>query len=125
MKDKNRRLNQAKEVRELDATGETLGRLATRIAVLLQGKDRVDYAPNLVKGVQVLVKNSSQIKVTGKKLEQKKYHRHSGYLGNLKTETLGELLKRRPEEVLRRAVKGMLPKNRLRKIYLKNLIIQK
>lgn len=120
---KNQSLNQAKEVIELDADGQILGRLATQAAVLLQGKNLAQYQPNLVKGVKVVIHNAGKIKVTGKKLQQKIYFRHSGYLGNLKQETLGNLLKRKPEEVLKRAISGMLPKNRLKKIYLKNLII--
>ena len=97
----------------VDATDETLGRLATRIARALEGKDKPTYTPNLDSGDHVVVVNASKITVTKNKLETKQYVRHSGYPHGLKTESLGHLLQRRPEEVIRRAVKGMLPRNRL------------
>jgi large subunit ribosomal protein L13 len=97
----------------VDATDETLGRLASRIAPVLEGKHKPTYQPNLDTGDHVIVLNASRITVTSNKLETKSYVRHSGYPGGLKEETLGHLLDRRPEEVIRRAVKGMLPHNRL------------
>jgi large subunit ribosomal protein L13 len=97
----------------VDATDETLGRLASRIARVLVGKHKPAYQPNLDAGDHVIVLNASRIAVTSDKRESKLYIRHSGYPQGLKEETLGQLLERRPEEVLRRAVKGMLPHNRL------------
>jgi large subunit ribosomal protein L13 len=97
----------------VDATDETLGRLASRIAHVLEGKHKPTYTPQLDSGDHVIVLNASRITVTSNKLETKVYARHSGYPGGFKEETLGHLLNRRPEEVIRRAVKGMLPHNRL------------
>jgi large subunit ribosomal protein L13 len=97
----------------VDATDETLGRLASRIARVLEGKHKPSYSPNLDSGDHVIVLNASRITVTSNKLESKLYIRHSGYPQGFKQETLGQLLERRPEEVIRRAVKGMLPHNRL------------
>ncbi len=97
----------------VDATDETLGRLASRIAHVLEGKHKPTYTPQLDSGDHVIVLNASRITVTSNKLETKVYARHSGYPGGFKEETLGHLLGRRPEEVIRRAVKGMLPHNRL------------
>jgi large subunit ribosomal protein L13 len=95
------------------ATDETLGRLASRVARVLEGKHKPTYTPNLDSGDHVIVLNASRIAVTRDKRESKVYVRHSGYPAGLKEETLGHLLERRPEEVIRRAVKGMLPRNRL------------
>ena len=97
----------------VDATDETLGRLASRIAHVLEGKHKPTWSPNLDSGDHVIVLNAARITVTSDKLETKKYIRHSGYPQGLKEETLGHLLERRPEEVIRRAVKGMLPHTRL------------
>jgi large subunit ribosomal protein L13 len=97
----------------VDATDETLGRLASRIARVLEGKHKPTYTPNLDSGDHVIVLNSGKVAVSRDKLDSKVYARHSGYPGGYKEETLGHLLARRPEEVLRRAVKGMLPHNRL------------
>src|ERR671926_1986283 len=97
----------------VDAEGQTLGRLATRIADTLRGKDKPQYTPHVDTGDFVVVVNAEKIAVTGNKLEQKMYHRHSGYPGGLRSRSLREQLERRPTEVLRIAVKGMLPKNRL------------
>jgi large subunit ribosomal protein L13 len=97
----------------VDATDETLGRLASRIARVLEGKHKPSYSPNLDSGDHVIVLNAARITVTSNKLESKLYIRHSGYPQGFKQETLGQLLERRPEEVIRRAVKGMLPHNRL------------
>lgn len=97
----------------VDADGQTLGRLATRVARLLTGKHKPTYATHIDTGDHVIVINAERIKVTGDKLESKVYYRHSGYPGGLRAETLDHLLERRPEEVVRRAVKGMVPHTRL------------
>jgi len=97
----------------VDAEGKTLGRLATQIAGLLRGKGKPQYTPHIDTGDFVVVVNAERIHVTGNKLAQKLYYRHSGYPGGLRVRTLAEQLERRPEEVLRKAVKGMLPKNKL------------
>jgi len=97
----------------VDATDETLGRLASRIAHILEGKHKPTYAPNLDSGDFVVVLNAGRIAVTSDKLETKLYIRHSGFPQGYKEETLGHLLERRPEEVIRRAVKGMLPRTKL------------
>ncbi len=97
----------------VDATGETLGRLASRISRVLEGKHKPTYQPNLDTGDHVIVLNAARIAVTSDKLETKLYIRHSGFPQGYKEETLGHLLGRRPEEVIRRAVKGMLPHTRL------------
>src|ERR1700753_409289 len=97
----------------VDATGLTLGRLSTQIADVLRGKRKPTYTPHIDTGDFVVVINAEKISVTGQKLEDKLYSRHSGYPGGLKSRTLAEMLERRPEEVIRIAVKGMLPRNRL------------
>jgi len=97
----------------VDAEGQTLGRLATRIADVLRGKDKPVYTPHVDTGDFVVVVNAEKIAVTGKKLDDKIYYRHSGYPGGIKQRTLREQLERRPTEVLRKAVKGMLPRNRI------------
>ncbi len=99
--------------RVVDADGATLGRLATQVAAILRGKHRATFSPHLDTGDPVIIVNASKIRVTGKKLQDKLYVRHSGYPGGFRTETLERLLERRPEEVIRRAVRGMLPQNRL------------
>ena len=97
----------------VEATDQKLGRLASRVARVLEGKHKPTYTPNLGSGDHVIVLNAARISVTRDKLESKIYARHSGYPQGYKEETLGHLLARRPEEVVRRAVKGMLPRNRL------------
>jgi large subunit ribosomal protein L13 len=97
----------------VDANGQTLGRLATRVARLLAGKHKPGYATHIDTGDHVIVVNAGKIRVTGDKLASKSYARHSGYPGGFREERLGDLLQRRPEEVIRRAVKGMLPSNTL------------
>ncbi|MEA2245499.1 MAG: large subunit ribosomal protein [Solirubrobacteraceae bacterium] len=97
----------------VDANGQTLGRLATQIADALRGKTKPEYTPHIDTGDFVVVVNAEKIAVTGNKRADKKYYRHSGYPGGLKERTLNEMLERRPEEVIRHAVKGMLPRNRL------------
>ena len=97
----------------VDAAGKTLGRLATQIADVLRGKRKPTYTPHVDMGDFVVVINAEKIAVTGNKREEKTYWRHSGYPGGIKSRTLGEMLERRPEEVIRKAVKGMMPRNRL------------
>jgi large subunit ribosomal protein L13 len=97
----------------VDADGETLGRLASRIAMLLSGKHKPGFATHIDTGDHVIVVNAGKVAVTGHKLATKSYARHSGYPGGFREERLGDLLARRPEEVIRRAVKGMLPRNKL------------
>jgi large subunit ribosomal protein L13 len=105
----------------VDASGKTLGRLATRIADALRGKHKPEYTPHIDTGDFVVVVNAEKIAVSGNKREQKIYYRHSGYPGGLRTRTLEEMLARRPEEVIRLAVKGMLPRNRLGRQQLRKL----
>jgi len=107
----------------VDAEGQTLGRLATRIADTLRGKNKAQYTPHVDTGDFVVVVNAEKITVTGKKLDDKIYYRHSGYPGGLRQRTLREQLERRPTEVLRKAVKGMLPRNRLARTQLTKLKI--
>jgi large subunit ribosomal protein L13 len=97
----------------VDASGKTLGRLATQIAGILRGKRKPEYTPHLDVGDFVIVVNAEKISVTGNKLADKRYYRHSGYPGGLRSRTLQEMLDRRPEEVIRKAVRGMLPRTRL------------
>jgi large subunit ribosomal protein L13 len=97
----------------VDANGKTLGRLATQIADLLRGKRKPEYTPHVDTGDFVVVINAEKISVTGNKRAEKRYYRHSGYPGGLKSRTLEEMLARRPEEVIRKAVRGMLPRTRL------------
>ena len=116
--------NKKQQVHVVDATGQPLGRLAVRVAVLLRGKDRVDFRHHIDGRERVLVKNARRIKLSGKKLGQKIYYTHSGYMGGLRKEPLAALFAKRPTEVLRRAVFGMLPKNRLRSKTIKRLTIE-
>jgi large subunit ribosomal protein L13 len=97
----------------VDAEGKTLGRLATRIADTLRGKRKPEYTPHVDTGDFVVVVNAEKVRVTGNKREAKLYYRHSGYPGGIRSRSLGEMLERQPEEVVRRAVRGMLPRNRL------------
>jgi large subunit ribosomal protein L13 len=105
----------------VDASDQTLGRLATRIATLLEGKHKPIYSPHIDTGDHVVVVNAGRVRVTGNKLIQKRYYRHSGYPGGLKEESLQALLARKPELVIERAVKGMLPQNRLGRAMMKKL----
>ncbi len=107
----------------VDADGKTLGRLATQIADTLRGKNKPQYTPHVDTGDFVVVVNAEKIAVTGKKLDEKLYRRHSGYPGGLKERPLREELARRPTEVLRKAVKGMMPRNRLARAQLTKLKI--
>lgn len=104
----------------VDAAGMTLGRLASEIAKVLRGKNKPIFTPHMDTGDYVIVVNAEKVKVTGKKLDQKIYYRHSGYVGGMKETTLKDMLKRHPERVVEGAVKGMLPKGPLgRKMYKK------
>ena len=107
----------------VDAEGKTLGRLATQIADTLRGKRKPQYTPHVDTGDFVVVVNAEKIHVTGKKLDEKMYYRHSGYQGRLRKRTLREELERRPPEVLRKAVRGMLPRTRLGRAQLTKLKI--
>ncbi len=97
----------------IDASGQTLGRLSTEVAGLLMGKHKPTYSPHLDMGDFVVVVNAEKIRVTGKKLDDKIYYRHTGYVGGLKETTLGDMLQRKPRRVLELSVKGMLPRNKL------------
>jgi large subunit ribosomal protein L13 len=105
----------------VDATGQTLGRLARDIAVWLQGKDKPSYTPHTMTGDFVVVVNAARIRTTGHKTTQKYYYRHSGYVGNLKSMRLRELLETRPDRVIELAVKGMLPRNHMGRQMLRRL----
>ena len=105
----------------VDAEGKTLGRLATQIANVLRGKRKPTYTPHVDVGDFVIVVNAEKIAVTGNKREVKRYWRHSGYPGGIRFRTLGDLLEKRPEEIIRKAVKGMLPRNRLARQQLRKL----
>ena len=105
----------------VDANGAVLGRLATTIASRLQGKHNPLYTPHVDTGDWIVVINAEKIVLTGRKLDQKQYHRHSGYIGGLRSISAGDLKEKRPEDLIRFAVKGMLPKNKLGQKQLKKL----
>ncbi len=107
----------------VDATDLTLGRLASGVASVLRGKHKPIYTPFLDTGDNVIIVNAEKIKVTGKKMDQKLYRKHSAYVGGFKETSLREMLDKKPEEVVRLAVKGMLPKNSLGKNMLKKLFV--
>jgi large subunit ribosomal protein L13 len=107
----------------VDAEGQTLGRLATRIADRLRGKGKPEFTPHIDTGDFVVVVNAARVAVTGNKLDDKRYYRHSGYPGGLRSRTFEEMLARRPEEIIRIAVKGMMPRNRLARKQLTKLKI--
>jgi large subunit ribosomal protein L13 len=107
----------------VDATGQTLGRLATQIADTLRGKRKPEYTPHCDVGDFVIVVNAEKVSVTGNKRQEKRYYRHSGFPGGLRSRSFEEMIARRPEEVLRLAVKGMLPRNRLGRQQLRKLKI--
>lgn len=109
----------------VDATDKTLGRLSSEVASVLRGKRKPIYTPFLDTGDFVIVLNADKIKVTGKKLDQKLYRKHSDYVGGFKETTLKEMLAKKPEEVIRLAVKGMLPKNVLGRKMLRKLYVYK
>jgi len=105
----------------IDAAGKVLGRLASEIAILLRGKNKADFMPNKDMGDVVIVKNVDKIKITGKKLEKKKYRYHTGYLGGLKEIPFKKIFQENPSQVLKKAVYGMLPKNKMRDRQIKRL----
>lgn len=109
----------------IDADGQILGRLATRIATLLRGKHKADFSYQSDKGDFVEILNADKIKVTGKKMEQKKYYKHSGWIGNLKTISMDKLLIKKPSKIIEQAVLRMLPKNKLRAKMMSRLTIDK
>ncbi len=108
----------------IDATGKKLGRLASEIAIILQGKKVPQYQPRLDLNFKVTVKNIEKLSIDAKKLKNKIYKHHTGYIGHLKEKSLGELFAKDPVKVLKRAVKGMLPKNRLLPKRIKRLIVE-
>jgi len=112
------------ETHTLDASNKSLGRLAVQVSILLRGKQKPSFVPYKDDGDFVIVKNFKQVKITGNKLEQKKYYHHSGYIGGLKEKPLSKLLQESPAEVLRKAVWGMLPKNKLRGEQIKRLKVE-
>jgi len=105
----------------IDASGQTLGRLSTQVAGLLMGKHKPTYSRHLDMGDFVIIVNAAKVRVTGKKLDDKIYYRHSGYMGGLKETPLGEMLERKPGRVIELAVRGMLPRNRLSRHLLRHL----
>ena len=109
----------------IDAKNKKLGRVASEVAVVLQGKDSASYEKNQAGETRVVIKNAAQIEVSGRKEGNKVYYRHTGYVGNLKTEHYEDVLRKNPAEVIRRAVFGMLPVNSLRDKRMKRLIIEK
>ena len=109
----------------VDATGQTLGRLSTEIARRLRGKHKPEYTPHVDTGDYIVVINAEKVRVTGNKREDKMYHRHTGYIGNLKSVSLDELLKTHPERVIENSVKGMLPRGPLGRKMLGKLRVYK
>ncbi len=109
---------------EINAEGQVLGRLATRVATLLRGKHKATFQPHIDEGDFVIIKSVSKIIITGKKQEQKKYHHYSGYPGGLKTTNYARLVEKKPKEAFRKAVYNMLDSNRLRNNMMKRLIIE-
>jgi large subunit ribosomal protein L13 len=107
----------------VDASGKTLGRLATELARRLRGKHKPEFTPHVDTGDYIVVINAAKVHVSGNKLADKMYHRHTGYIGHLKSEPLGKRMQRAPEQVIEEAVKGMLPKNSLGRQMLKKLRI--
>jgi len=107
----------------VDAEGKTLGQLAVKIADVLRGKNRPDFTPHVDGGDYVIVVNAEKVRVTGAKETDKMYHRHSGYIGNLKSQSLGVVREKHPTRILEKAVSGMLPKTRLRSSQMKRLIL--
>ena len=116
--------NIERKLHKIDATGKTIGRLGTQIANLLRGKTKPEFQPHLDLGDIVEVSNLDKCKFTGKKLGQKQYHHFTGYLGNLRSRTMSEVYAKNPGDVLRRAVREMLPDTRLRTGMMKRLIIK-
>ena len=107
----------------IDAEGQTLGRLATKAATILRGKHKVTYTPHVDCGAYVIIINAEKVALTGNKLADKKYYNHSGYPGGLRERTAGEMIEKYPEEMVERAIKGMLPHNRLGRAMGKKLFV--
>ena len=107
----------------IDAENKILGRLSSEVAQILRGKGKVNYTPHMDMGDFVVIINAEEVKVTGNKMNDKKYHKHTGYIGNLKTSSLGDMLKKNPSFVIKNAVKGMLTKNSLGRDMIKKLKI--
>tara|TARA_B100000900_G_C20133991_1_gene535187 strand:+ start:34 stop:447 length:414 start_codon:yes stop_codon:yes gene_type:complete len=107
----------------IDATDVVLGRLASKVAHMLKGKHKPQYQPHADQGDYIIVINAKHIKVTGNKLSDKFYHKHTGYIGNMKSTPLGKMLDKKPDFVIKNAVKGMLPKNPLGRAMIKKLKI--
>jgi large subunit ribosomal protein L13 len=105
----------------LDASDKTLGRLSTKVAFILMGKDKAQYTPNSDTGDYVVIINAEKIKITGNKDTQKNYYRHTGYPGGLKSTTFLDMIEKKPEEIIFKAVQGMLPKNKLSKTMISKL----
>lgn len=114
----------SESIKSIDASGKSLGRLASEVAMHLMGKHNPAFRRNIIAGPRVRVVNLRRVRFTGRKLLQKTYYRHTGYIGHLKEEKLRMLWEKKPAEVLRRAVSGMLPKNKLRRRMLKRLEIE-
>ena len=121
----NSKLVMERETHTIDASGKVLGRLATKIALLLRGKEKTGFVPYKDMGDFVVIKNLAKIKFSGKKMDQKQYFHHSGYLGGMKVTPLKKMFEQRPEEVFKKAVFGMLPKNKLRSEMIKRLRFEK
>ena len=107
----------------IDAEGKPLGRVASKAAHILRGKHKATYTPHIDRGDYVIIVNASKVLLTGNKLEDKKYYSHSGYPGGLRTRTAKEMIEKYPEEMVEKAVKGMLPKNRLGRAMYKKLFV--
>ncbi|PKL72054.1 50S ribosomal protein L13 [Candidatus Kuenenbacteria bacterium HGW-Kuenenbacteria-1] len=120
MKEQNKNIRQ---IHIIDATDKVLGRLSTKIAIILRGKNKLNFVPNLDQGDFVEIKNIVKIKITGRKLENKEYLHHTGYPGGLKRVKMKDVFKKDPGEILRKAVYQMLPKNKLRQEMIKRLKI--
>ncbi|RPI45487.1 MAG: 50S ribosomal protein L13 [Bacteroidetes bacterium] len=110
-----------KEWYVVDASGEVLGRLASRVAMVLRGKHKTDFTPNVDTGDHVIVINADKVKLSGDKMETKVYVRHSGYPGGQRSESIRHLMNKKPEMVVEKAIRGMLPKNRLGSVIFRNL----
>jgi large subunit ribosomal protein L13 len=110
-----------RKTQRIDATGKILGRLATEVALILRGKNKPTFAPNIDSGDIVIISNVGKIKITGNKLNDKLYRHYSGYLGGLKSEKMSNLMNKNPKEIFKLAVLRMLPKNRMQKQVIKKL----
>ncbi len=109
---------------KIDATNKVFGRLATEVALLLRGKNKAEFEPNLPPKIKIIVENINNISFSGKKLEQKKYFHYSGYPGGMRTRHLGKELEKNPGKIFKKTVYGMLPKNKTRDEIIKNLIVK-